>query len=83
MRPSAGDVPLLVLQTLRGDDGVDGTTFSCLLQLALRKEETEKEKEKDKGEKGQAKVKRTLRRFFGCVFVLPDAQGRCGFTQTR
>ena len=57
----------------------DGTTFSCILQLALKKEE----KENEKDEKKQAKVKRTLRRFFGRVFVLPDAQGRCGFTQIR
>ena len=57
-----------------GDAPLLGTTISHLLQLALTKEEEEKEKAK--------KVKRTLRRFSGRVFILPDAQGRCGFIES-
>ena len=45
MRHSAGEAPLLVVPSLRGADGVDGTTVSFLLaeNLKLQKEE-EKER---------------------------------------
>ena len=48
MRHSAGEAPLLVVPSLRGADGVDGTTVSFLLaeNLKLQKKEEEEEKER-------------------------------------
>ena len=51
MRHSAGEAPLLVVPSLRGADGVDGTTVSFLLaeNLKLQKEE-EKERRREREE---------------------------------
>ena len=48
VRHSAGEAPLLVVPSLRGADGVDGTTVSCLLaeNLKLQKKKEEEEKER-------------------------------------
>ena len=42
VRHSARDTPLSVVPTLRGDDGVEGTTVSYLLSAALPKMKKEK-----------------------------------------
>ena len=49
VRHSAGEAPLLVVPSLRGADGVDGTTVSFLLaeNLKLKKEEGEKERRRE------------------------------------
>ena len=51
VRHSAGEAPLLVVPSLRGADGVDGTTVSFLLaeNLKLQKEE-EKERRREREE---------------------------------
>ena len=52
VRHSAGEAPLLVVPSLRGADGVDGTTVSFLLaeNLKLQKEEEEKERRRKREE---------------------------------
>ena len=53
VRHSAGDAPLLVVPSLRGADGVDGTTVSFLLAENLKlkkKEEEEKERRRKRKE---------------------------------
>ena len=50
VRHSAGEAPLLVVPSLRGADGVDGTTVSFLLaeNLKLQKKEEEKERRRQR-----------------------------------
>ena len=52
VRHSAGEAPLLVVPSLRGADGVDGTTVSYLLaeNLKLQKKEEEKERRREREE---------------------------------
>ena len=47
MRRSSAEAPLLVVPMLRGDDGVNGTTVSYLLQLAKKEKESKDQKEKE------------------------------------
>ena len=75
---SSGVTPLVVVPSLAGGDGIDSTTISFLVRVALKQKE---EKEKEEREKAK-KAKRTLRRFSGWVFALPDAHGRCGFIES-
>ena len=52
MRHSAGEAPLLVVPSLRGADGVDGTTVSFLLaeNLKLQKKKEEEERRRKREE---------------------------------
>ena len=48
VRNSAGETPLLVVPSLRGADGVDGTTVSFLLAESLKLQKKEEEKERSR-----------------------------------
>ena len=52
VRHSAGEAPLLVVPSLRGADGVDGTTVSFLLaeNLKLQKEEKERRRKREEAQ---------------------------------
>ena len=53
----AAGAPLLEVPTLRGDDGVDGTTVSWLLKVALKKKEEERRRKlEEKEEEGDKKA---------------------------
>ena len=61
----AAGAPLPVVPTLRGDDGVDGTTISFLLKVALqvkKKERRRRQKLEEKEEEEEKKVKEKLER---------------------
>ena len=59
MRHSAGEAPLLVVPSLRGADGVDGTTVSFLLTENLK---LQKKKEGGGGEEAGSEKWRSTRR---------------------
>ena len=85
LRHSSENAPLLVVATLAAAaaDGVDAATLAFLTVRGLedrrKDEQEEREMEKKEKEKAKAKAKKTLRRFSGRVFMLPDAHGQCGF----
>ena len=54
----AAGAPLPVVPTLRGDDGVDGTTVSYLLKVALQKKEEEEERRRKLEEKEEEEDKK-------------------------
>ena len=72
LRYSSGNAPLLVAATLAhaAADDVDTLSFLTARALEDRKEVVEEEEEE------REKAKRTLRRFSGPGFMLPDAQGQ-------
>ena len=52
----AAGAPLLVVPSLRGADGVDGTTASFLVKAAFRKMQKEKEEEEEEEEEARITV---------------------------
>ena len=64
VRHSAGEAPLLVVPSLRGADGVDGTTVSFLLaeNLKLQKEEEKERRRKRKEAEHEARMQELHRR---------------------
>ena len=65
MRHSAGEAPLLVVPSLRGADGVDGTTVSFLLAANLKlqkKKEEEEERRRKELEEEDRSVRESLER---------------------
>ena len=61
VRHSARDTPVSVAPTLRGDDGVEGTTVSYLLSAALTRMKKEKEEDARRVEKERVKARRRRR----------------------
>ena len=62
-------------------DGVDAAALAFLTARALEARRKEEQEEREK-EKEKAKAKKTVRRFSGRIFMLPDAQGQCGFIES-
>ena len=77
VRHSAGEAPLLVVPSLRGADGVDGTTVSFLLaeNLKLQKEE-EKERRREREEAEYEAHMRELDRRVHADLPLTPAESR-------
>ena len=63
VRHSAGEAPLLVVPSLRGADGVDGTTVSFLLaeNLKLQKKKEEEEEKERRREREEAQHEARMR----------------------
>ena len=92
---AAAGAPLLAQPVLGGGDALDAVAVQFLMAQSLialkkeereereeRKEREEKEEKAKEKEKKKEKARKMPRRFAGRVFLLPDAQGQCGFIES-